>query len=336
MSLANDGLLTLDRDFFAMNTLIEVTLEHHGSGSPTVSQLLEACSDWFESVERRFSRFLPDSELQYMNRHRGKPTFLSKAMTEVLSLAEMYHAQTNGLFSYSLLDALQHAGYDRSFEQISQSVQAALPPPLPQSHPQLVLDSGMRTVRLNGHEQLDLGGIVKGWSVNRLAAWLQQKHQVKRGLINAGGDLHVWGGAGDGEPWRIGVADPWDDSAEIAQITLMEGAVATSSVLGRRWQSDHGIMHHLIDPRTMRPGTSDVVQCTVSGTNAMECEIWSKVVCIAGSSEAIPLLLQRIPHCTVLFVTHNREVHFVGAKDLYTLYWHDVQIDFFHTATERH
>ncbi|MCK9912263.1 FAD:protein FMN transferase, partial [Microbacteriaceae bacterium K1510] len=72
------------------------------------------------------------------------------------------------------------------------------------------------------------------------------------------------------------------------------------------------MMHHLIDPRTMRPCNSDVMQCTVTGPSAVECEIWAKVVCILGSSAAIPLLLRNIPHCDALFISKVGDVHFVG------------------------
>ncbi|MCK9906172.1 FAD:protein FMN transferase, partial [Frankia sp. Cpl3] len=141
---------------------------------------------------------------------------------------------------------------------------------------------------------------VKGWSVDRLAKWLKQKG-ISRGLINAGGDLQVWGGFNHSEPWCVGIAHPFEEELDMAVVSLFDGAAATSNIVGRSWQSDEGMMHHLIDPRTMRPCNSDVMQCTVTGPSAVECEIWAKVVCILGSSAAIPLLLRNIPHCDALF-----------------------------------
>ncbi|MCK9910545.1 FAD:protein FMN transferase, partial [Microbacteriaceae bacterium K1510] len=99
-------------------------------------------------------------------------------------------------------------------------------------HDKVFLDIPMCAVQLAAGSQIDLGGIVKGWSVDRLAKWLKQKG-ISRGLINAGGDLQVWGGFNHSEPWCVGIAHPFEEELDMAVVSLFDGAAATSNIVGR-------------------------------------------------------------------------------------------------------
>jgi thiamine biosynthesis lipoprotein len=313
----------------AMNTTIELTVEAENGDDKRAIALEESVRRWFFSTEQRFSRFLPGSELSRLNQNSGKLTLVSAAMADVLSLAEMYRQQTRGIFDYFVGEALQHAGYSCSFERLRYRIAVTAPPPDKRCH-EMVLDVGMKSVSLSEGAAIDLGGIVKGWAVERMVSRLKRRHRIPRGVLNAGGDLQVWGGFQKDEPWLIGIADPWNEEGELAQYAAFDGAVATSSVLGRRWRTDCGEMHHLVDPRTMRPAQSDVVQCTVIGSSVVECEIWAKVVCILGSKEGVPLLKAHLPHAEALFVTGTGEVHYVGGKSVDRERWPAVWIDVAH------
>ncbi|MGO0063375.1 FAD:protein FMN transferase [Brevibacillus fluminis] len=313
--------------FRAMNTDIQVSL---GTDVP----LQEDVTDWFARTEKRFSRFLPDSELSRINQLSGKTTLISAAMAEVLALAEMYRHKTGGIFHFMLLDALQHAGYSRSFEQLAPMRDILAQPPVPHDC-QISLNASMRSVKLGPGTHLDLGGIVKGWSVDRLGDWLKREKHVTRGFLNAGGDLLVWGGFDEDEPWLVGIADPRDNDVEIAQVALVDGAVATSSVLGRRWQTKQGDMHHLIDPRTLRPSKSEIVQCTIVGSHVTECEVWAKVACIVGLSAFLPLFGRHLPHCDALLVTQTGELHFAGDRNRLEANWHGTAVAFIHDTIEQ-
>ncbi|NHN33277.1 FAD:protein FMN transferase [Paenibacillus agricola] len=109
-------------------------------------------------------------------------------------------------------------------------------------------------------------------------------------------------------PWVIAVLSPWDQNVTEVLIKLMNGAVATSSVCGRRWRTANGDAHHLIDPRTMEPSKSDVVQCTVIGTTVVECEVVSKVVSVLGKEEGMKWLDRTFPEFSALLFFKRRYV----------------------------
>jgi FAD:protein FMN transferase len=316
--------------FRAMNTKIELTLDGLQEEN---THLVAFAIQWFRNVEERFSRFLPESELSHLNRLSGELCMVSDTMLEVVHLAEMYRQMTNGIFSPFLLNALLTAGYKESFELIKDggSANASFTPILRDQESRIIIDNSMKSIHLPNQTEMDLGGIVKSWAVQRLASHYQKKLNVSKGIINAGGDLTVWNHPEENaRPWIIGIENPWDETAEIGQLMLLNGSIATSSKLGRQWENERGKMHHIIDPRTMAPSNNDVVQCTVAGNNIIDCEIWAKVICILGCSEGIQLLNEKTDNYEALIFTSQQETHFYGEKESIQERWLELAIDHYH------
>jgi thiamine biosynthesis lipoprotein len=144
------------------------------------------------------------------------------------------------------------------------------------------------TVRLPAGVGVDLGGIGKGRAVDLVAEHLRE---LPGGLVDLGGDLRVWGTApGGGSGWPIAV-DDLRDGRTLALLGLLDGAVATSSTLRRRWSDGTRSAHHLIDPRAGSPVRGDLVSVTVVAGQAEGAEVLAKAALIAGSvAAALPLL----------------------------------------------
>ncbi len=90
--------------------------------------------------------------------------------------------------------------------------------------------------------------------------------------------------------WLIGIEDPFDRSATIASVRIPWGAVATSSRAKRRWVTDDEERHHLIDPHTGEPSTTDVAACTVIGGECWLAESFAKAAVLAGVGPGLELV----------------------------------------------
>jgi thiamine biosynthesis lipoprotein len=99
---------------------------------------------------------------------------------------------------------------------------------------------------------LDLGGIAKGYGVDRavhvLRAW-----GITSGLVNAGGDLYALGRSPEGDPWQVGVRSPDDPDALAATLRVEDQAIATSGVYEQFFEYRGRRYHHLLDPATAEP-----------------------------------------------------------------------------------
>jgi thiamine biosynthesis lipoprotein len=120
-------------------------------------------------------------------------------------------------------------------------------------------------------------------------------------LVEAGGDIHAAGNGPDGDGWAVAVADPSDLSRDIDVVTLRDEALATSTVLLRRWRRNGQWLNHLIDPRTRRPVDNGIVSVSVLASTATEADVFAKTALLLGLDEGTRFLNRQGSHG--LFVT---------------------------------
>ena len=93
-------------EFRAMNTSVLLAAE----GDDYAFSGLLAARAFIEVCERRFSRFLPDSELSLLNKSAGEWQHISKDLMDLLTLSVKYFNETQGLFNPAILPDLKLAG----------------------------------------------------------------------------------------------------------------------------------------------------------------------------------------------------------------------------------
>ncbi|OPH46817.1 hypothetical protein BC351_12820 [Paenibacillus ferrarius] len=326
--------------FRAMNTQIQLLL----ASNYEMTDLASSAKTYFTLAEARFSRFLPYSECSLLNKRAGSRCLISEEMAAILALSQHYFELTEGVFHIAILPALERAGYDRTFElldHVDRLLEGSGPArPLSQNeelHMDLDINMQMQSVQMKANQTIDLGGIAKSWAVRGLSDVLRRERQVQRGLVNAGGDVEVWGGASEEEPWVVAIANPHPVELDReVMLLLMNGAVATSSTQRRSWQTNEGNMHHLIDPRTMKPSKSSVIQCSVVGANLVDCEIWAKVICILGIQEGIALFRRKTERLEALIYTNDGAVHYVKSEAKWVNgQWVGLQPDYVYDSNEK-
>lgn len=266
---------------------------------------LEWLPSWFEAHESRASRFRPDSELTRLNRHGGDPQPVSRELYRAIQLALEVAHETGGLVVPTLLDALEHAGYDRSFEQLPECSPAqANAAPRTDSWRSIELREDTQEVRLPRGARLDLAGTVKGRAADDAVA------RLPRGsLVDVGGDVAANGPPDGDRGWPVGIADPLDPDRLVELVRLERGGVATSGRDFRCWKRGDRLQHHLIDPRTATPAETDLLTASVVGPSVAEADVAAKVLLILGSQAGMPWLEQR-PSLAALAVRDDGEVLF--------------------------
>ncbi|MDR5696054.1 MAG: FAD:protein FMN transferase [Armatimonadota bacterium] len=257
---------------------------------PVLANLhLRRVQESFRMVERRFSRFLPESELSRLNARPGQHVRISPIFGEVLGKALEFAARTGGLFDPTVLTALEDAGYDRTFEAIQEDA-TPLTRGSPPSPSWRDIEVGTGTVSLPEGLRLDLGGIVKAWAARHAANLLSALGPC---LVDAGGDLMALGSLPNQPGWPIGVADPRDPSRDLAVLWVRDRGVATSGLDFRRWKRGGVIHHHIIDPRTWQPAQTDVFTVTVVAEDVLEANLHALVTMILGARDGLRYLLNQ-------------------------------------------
>jgi thiamine biosynthesis lipoprotein len=115
--------------------------------------------------------------------------------------------------------------------------------------------NGYFDARPASEDVLDPSGLVKGWSVDRAAAILDEAG-VRNYAVNAGGDMLVRGRAIPDDSWRVGIQHPTERDKIAKVVVANELAVATSGAYNRG--------DHVLDPHTRRP-PEGVLSVTITG-----------------------------------------------------------------------
>ena len=304
------------REFRAMGS--ECTLRvivGDDRGEPVLARAAELVDD----LERRWSRFRADSELCRLNAHAGVPVVTSPETFDVIALAIEAWRATAGRFDPTLLDELVDAGYDTDFDAVRDRPAVVVEPVGPSARPPLdlvELDEGTRMVLTPPGLHLDLGGIGKG-----RAADLVLEQVLLDGVdgvcVDLGGDLRVAGTTAEGGPWSVVVDDPFHPGDDLVVLGLTAGAVTTSSTLRRRWATDVGPAHHLLDPDTGRPAATGLVCVTVLAASAAWGEVHAKAALVAGPAEGRRLVEDA--GLSALFIDDSGRTESVGAFDEFVL-----------------
>ncbi len=257
-----------------------------------VETALNATRELFERWEQTLSRFRPESELSRLN--AAGAGFVSELLLRVLEAAIAAARRTHGVFDPTLLTHLEAAGYDRDF-----AVLQSRPGDAPRiarggaatgAWRGLVVDPDRRFVWLPPGAGLDLGGIAKGMAVDAASAELERLG-LRWHAIDAGGDLRVSGLPDGLAVWPVAVEAGHGE----VMVGLRSGALATSSVLGRRWLVDGEERHHLIDPRTGAPARSSVLSVTAAAPSCEAAEVAAKAALILGPGFGAAMLASLAP-----------------------------------------
>ncbi len=275
---------------------------HASLYTPAKRSLAGNVEDLFRYFEQLLSRFRPTSELSRLNHHDGMTFLASPDLFAAVEAALWAAQQSGGIYDPTILPYLERAGYDRTFAAMrDQRPLRAAVAPLDEEHlapwtaePErgvdyrhVQIDRATGLIRRPMGLLLDLGGMGKGWTVDRVFDELGGDGPC---LLNAGGDLYAYGFPDGRRGWEIQLAHPFDPGMNLMTLSLSHHAVATSTIAKRRWLKDGRLQHHLIDPRTGHPATTDAISVSVVGGRVFTAEIHAKVALILGAEEGLAYL----------------------------------------------
>jgi len=246
--LPSDTLNYFRAAFTAMGSPCEIQL--FAATRAQAKRIADAAIADVRRLEARYSRYRDDSLLSAINRvaAAGGSLAVDEETAGLLNYALACYEQSDGLFDISSGLLRQAWRFDRG----------ALPDP---AQIRRLLDRvGWHKLRWNppllefpsAGMELDFGGIVKEYAVDRAAA-LCRAAGVAHGVVNLGGDVKLIGSRADGSPWRVGIAHPRLHGATVQTLALREGAVASSGDYERCIVVDGVRYGHVLNPQTGWP-----------------------------------------------------------------------------------
>src|SRR5262245_13465583 len=198
-------------------------------------------------LEQKYSRYRADSLLSRINASAGDANGVAvdAETAALLDYAATCHAQSQGLFDVT--SGILRRAWDFRAGRL----------PEPAQIDELLLRVGWQKVHWSGNRialpiagmELDLGGYVKEYAADRVAALLRDAG-CGAGLVDLGGDLAIVGPHPDGQPWIVGIRDARHADRAAMSVPVYAGGVATSGDYERCMVVDGVRYGHILDPRT--------------------------------------------------------------------------------------
>jgi len=259
--------------FDVMGSTAEVTLV---GGAP---KAMSAAVARLHELDRRWSRFRPDSEISRLNADAGRPVPVSPETVLLVDLAQQGWRRTDGRYDPTLLAAVRRAGYTDDFARL-RAVATPLPDAAvhdPRTCGRIIIDEVAGTIALPDGGGFDPGGIGKGLAADLVSADVAARG-IPGGCVNIGGDLRAWGRGPRDDRWRVAAAD--------RTVAVTDAGVATSGTERRTWVVAGRRMHHLIDPTTLDPADTGATAVTVIASAAWQAEVYALAALLSGPVRA--------------------------------------------------
>jgi thiamine biosynthesis lipoprotein len=290
----------------AMGT--EVTFRVWTADDDGAHRAMESAFAEIARLERMMTTWREDSEISRINANAGvEPVHVSAEVIEVLEMANRVSRLSGGVFDVTF-EALHGAWkFDDDLEKRVPD-RAELAKRLPFiDYKQIKIDEHKKTVFLaKKGMKMNLGGIAKGYAVDRAAAVLKRAG-FPDAIVQAGGDLLCMGSK-DGQPWTAGIRDPRAARGEVfAMIRLIDHAFSTAGDYERFFILDGKRYHHILDPRTGFPATASR-SVTIYAKTALLADGLDDAVFILGWKKGLELI-EAFPDVGAVVVDDHGEVH---------------------------
>jgi FAD:protein FMN transferase len=275
-----------------LGTFVEIAAT--GETPDGVEAAVEAAFAAVATVHRLMSFHEAGSDVSHVNRDAAaRPVRVHPWTYEVLAAAVEMHHRSSGAFDVCVAPALQRLGLLPNTSDL-----CTRPPPDRRNLIELLSEN---EVRFSAPAvKIDLGGIAKGFAVDRAVEALRQ-HGITDGLVNAGGDLRVIGS----HSYAVDIRNPRQPDRTMFRVALANGALASSGGRFDPVRSHHALSSAVIDPATALPAHS-ISGATVCAPRCLIADALTKVVMNAG--EGAGAVLEHYG-ADALFVSLHGDAH---------------------------
>lgn len=293
------------KEIALMGSKFQITVVAH---SPTeADNHIQNAIDEIQRIENLISEWNPNSAVSNINLNAGiKPIEVPSELLNLTQRAINFSNLTNGAFDISFASINHIWKFDGSMTQLPTQCQiensiANI------DYNNIVIDADKSTIYLKKKGmKIGFGSIGKGYAADKARQLLQDKG-VSGGIINASGDISVWGTQPSGSAWIIGITNPMNPNNLFATFPMTNGAVATSGTYEKFVVINGQKYSHIINPKTGMPAKG-VMSATVFAPSAELANGFSTSIIVMGAISGVALI-NRYKALSCLVIDDDGGIH---------------------------
>ena len=292
-----------EREEAIMGTRVAVQL--WATDPELAGRAIDAVMADMRRTDELMSTYKPDSQLSQVNAHAyERPVQVDADIIDVVEKSLEYSRLSDGAFDITYASV----GYMYDFRAHQKPTDAQIAAALPGvDYRKVQVDREASTIRFLGEGvRIDLGGIAKGYAVDRAIQHLRELG-IRHAMVNAGGDTRLLGDR-RGKPWMVGIRDPRSAGRVVMRVPLADEAISTSGDYERYFEEDGVLYHHILVPSTGRSARG-VRSATVIGPDATLTDGLSTTLFVLGVERGMQLIA-RMPGVEAVMVDDEGRIFY--------------------------
>lgn len=276
------------------------TIVAYDDDAERLPRIVSAAFDEVDRIDRLMSHYKPDSALSRLNREGAKGAV--KVEPELFDFIEeclMYSRESEGAFDITVGPLMKAWGFFRGDGRVPGATEIS----------ELRNRVGYKHVILNADEssiqfdqpgvELDLGGIAKGYAVDRVVNLLRQ-HKIVAALVSAGGStLYGLGTPPDSQGWEVKIQNPVEANKIALTLSLKNQSLSVSGGSEKFFEIDGVRYSHIMNPHTGRP-VQNVLSVAVLTESGKVGDALDNIFYVQGVKRSREFL-KRLPPTEVFF-----------------------------------
>ena len=296
----------VSKDIFAMDTYMTVTA--YGKNAENG---VNKAVDEINRLETVLSAEKQESDIYKLN-ETGSGT-LSTDTKNIVSRALEINKTTNGAFDISIYPLMVKWGFTtQKYNVPSKNEISKLLKDVDSS--KIIFDEKSGNIKLKENMKIDLGGIAKGYTSNRVMQ-IFKECGVKSGLVSLGGNVQALGTKTDGTAWQIAIENPDKSSDYIGVVSVKDKAVITSGGYERYFEKNGKTYHHILDPETGYPAESGVKSVTIVSDDGTLADALLTSLFVMGKEKALDYWREHKNEFDTVLVEDNGDITITGGLE---------------------
>jgi FAD:protein FMN transferase len=244
-------------------------IDAYGPDADALPRILSDAFDEVDRIDRLMSHYKADSAVSRINRDAARGAIaVEQELFDFIAAAMRYTRESGGAFDITVGPLMKAWGFFRGEGRLPADDELAGARGLVGSA-HVTMNASGRTIAFDrAGVEIDLGGIAKGYAVDRVARLLEERG-VAAALISAGGSTIYGLGAPPGrQGWEVTIQDPIDHRRTVLNVQLKDRALSVAGTSEKSFEAGGMTYSHIMDPRTGRPvqGVLSVAVLARTGT----------------------------------------------------------------------
>ncbi len=301
------------RDTILMGSKFKITLVD--SDSISVEKNINKAIDEMIRIENLISDWKPTSQVSLVNQNAGiKAIKVDREVFDLTKRAIYFSQLTDGAFDISFAAMDKIWKFDGSMEKIptQEEISKAIEKI---GYQNIILDEENSTIFLKkAGMKIGFGSTGKGYAAQKARTFMQDLG-IQAGIIDASGDMTTWGNQPNGEPWKIGITNPFNRHKMLDILSMKNAAVTTSGDYEKFILIDEVRYSHIINPKTGYPSTG-LTGVTVIGTDAEMCNGFSTSIMVLGKEKGLNFINQQKDYAALLITDKGKIIRSKNYKKI--------------------